>query len=165
MLTTRSANGSFHSRAMNPVAPESDTDLTLTFIANHVSSKFDEIQNDSHVNVSFLNPATSDWASFSGKANVIEDRDRIKKRWSRGSSAWFGDLKDGVHKGDAEDERIALIQVVPEEICYWHATKGRLGTAVEAGLDAMTGGVTVPGEIRTITSDEIRLTQGLDTAL
>lgn len=76
----------------------------------------------------------------------------------RSSSAWFGDLKDGVHKGDAEDERIALIQVVPEEIRYWHATKGKLGTAVEAGLDAMTGGVTVPGELRTITSDEVRLT-------
>lgn len=71
------------------------------------------------------------------------------------ASAWFGDLKDGVHKGDVNDERVALIQVIPEEIRYWHATKGKIGTALEAGIDAMTGGVTVPGELRTITSDEV----------
>jgi len=80
MLTTRSADGQLHSRAMNPVSrmlspsicshiddylrlAEKNTQLTLTFLANNVSHKFEEIQNDSHVNVSFLNPETTSWAS------------------------------------------------------------------------------------------------------
>ena len=42
---------------------EKDNQLTLTFIANNVSHKFEELENDSHVNVSFLNPETTSWAS------------------------------------------------------------------------------------------------------
>jgi len=43
---------------------DSETQLTLTFIGNNVSHKFDEIENDSHVNVSFLNPTSTSWASW-----------------------------------------------------------------------------------------------------
>ncbi|PPQ84586.1 hypothetical protein CVT25_015789 [Psilocybe cyanescens] len=142
MLTSRSADGQFHSRAMSPVNP------------NNVSHKFEEIQHDSHVNVSFLNPTTTSWASFSGKAKVIQDRDEIKKYWSTATSAWFGDLKDGVHKGDSNDPRVALIQVIPDEIRYWYPTKGKVGRAIAIGVDAMTGKTSSPGELRTITSDE-----------
>jgi general stress protein 26 len=80
MLATRSAEGQIHSRAMNPVArrfrlnicanssliillADFESSLTLTFIANSVCHKFEEIQNDSHVNVSFLDPSTTNWAS------------------------------------------------------------------------------------------------------
>ena len=45
------------------LSADSETQLTLTFIANNVSHKFEEIQNDSHVNVSFLDPSTTNWAS------------------------------------------------------------------------------------------------------
>jgi hypothetical protein len=30
--------------------------------------------------------------------------------------AWFGDLGDGVHKGDENDPRISLIEVTPDEV-------------------------------------------------
>ncbi|KAH9485465.1 Protein bli-3 [Psilocybe cubensis] len=163
MLTSRSSDGSFHSRAMSPVHPHSETDLTLTFFANSVSHKFEEIEHDSHVNVSFLNPTTTSWASFSGRATVTQDPAEIKKYWSTATSAWFGDLKDGIHKGDSNDPRVALIQVVPDEIRYWYATKGKVGRAIEIGVGAMTGKTSTPGELRTITSNEIKLTQGLHT--
>jgi len=42
----------------------SEMDLSLLFIANNVSHKFEEIHNDAHVNVSFLNPETTNWASY-----------------------------------------------------------------------------------------------------
>ncbi|KAF9564724.1 hypothetical protein CPC08DRAFT_705024 [Agrocybe pediades] len=161
MLTTRSADGHLHSRAMVPVAPDSETQLTLNFIANNVSHKFAEIENDSHVNVSFLNPTTTSWASFAGQARIIEDREEIKKHWSSGTSAWFGDLKDGVHKGDSDDPRVAMIQVIPDEIQFWYATKGKVGRALEIGLDAVTGKTASPGELQVITKNEIQLTQGL----
>ncbi|KAF9527304.1 hypothetical protein CPB83DRAFT_856324 [Crepidotus variabilis] len=163
MLTTRSADGELHSRAMVPVKPETETDLTLTFLANNVTHKFDEIQNDGHVNVSFCNPSTTSWASFSGKAKIITDREVIKSHWTSATSAWFGDLKDGVHKGDANDPRVSIIEVIPDEIRYWYPTKGKIGRAVDIGVAAVTGSTSAPGELRTITKNEIQLTQSLQT--
>lgn len=76
--------------------------LTLTFIGNNASHKFEELENDAHVNVSFLNTKTTSWASyvptatnphytdwrflveisFSGKAKVTRDPDTIKNCFS-----------------------------------------------------------------------------------
>lgn len=70
-------------------------------------------------------------------------------------AAYFGDLKDGVHKGDENDPRVSLIEVVPEEIRYWMPTKGTIGRAIETGVGAMTGRVAAPGELRTITEAEV----------
>ena len=80
MLTTRDSTGCMHSRAMAPsgrmfniylfkdkaliaFAAISPTQATLVFIANKASHKFDEIQNDSHVNVSFYDENSTNWAS------------------------------------------------------------------------------------------------------
>lgn len=59
-----------------------DTQLSLVFLANNVSHKFQEIENDAHVNVSFCDPSSTDWASYSGRARVTQDRDLINKHWS-----------------------------------------------------------------------------------
>ena len=69
--------------------------------------------------------------------------------------AYFGDLKDGIHKGDENDPRVSIIEVVPEEIRYWMPTKGTVGRTVETGLAAATGKVAVPGELRTINNAEV----------
>jgi len=75
----------------------------------------------------------------------------------RSVAAYFGDLKDGVHKGDENDPRVSIIEVVPEEIRYWMPTKGTIGRAIETGISAMTGKVAAPGELRTITKAEVRI--------
>ena len=71
-------------------------------------------------------------------------------------SAWFGDLGDGVHKGDENDPRVALIEVIPDEIRYWVATRGTVGRTIDIAVSAMTGKGAAPGELRTITKDEVR---------
>jgi general stress protein 26 len=59
--------------------------INLVFIANNSSPKFQEIQNDNHVNLSFFQTPSTHWASVSGIARVIEDRAVIKKYWS----SWY----------------------------------------------------------------------------
>ena len=61
-----------------------------------------------------------------------------------------------MHKGDQHDPRVALIEVVPDEVRYWLATRGAVGRALEVAVGAVTGRAAAPGEIRTITSDEVR---------
>ena len=73
------------------------------------------------------------------------------------TSAWFGDLKDGIHRGDETDPRVSVIEVVPDEIRYWYATKGRVGQAVDIGMHALVGKVSSTGELRTITKQEVCL--------
>ncbi|KAI4521867.1 hypothetical protein EV122DRAFT_262326 [Schizophyllum commune] len=160
MLTTHSSDGHLYSRAMTPASPHDRNELTLTFIANNVSPKFDEVKNDSNVNVSFA-LSNTDWASFSGQAKVSQDPNLIKKYWSSVDKSWFGDLKDGIHKGDETDPRVSVIQVIPDEIRYWTVTKNAAARAVDIATSAVTGNAASPGELRTITKAEIQLTQGL----
>ncbi|KAI0762108.1 hypothetical protein BD413DRAFT_217044 [Trametes elegans] len=155
MLTTRSKGGHLHARAMAPAGPVHPDQVNLVFIANRASAKFDEIENDSHVNVAFYDESTTNWASYAGRAKISQDREKIAKHWSSATAAWFGDLKDGVHKGDQNDPRVAVIEVVPDEIRYWYATRGKVGQAVDIAVGAVTGNTSAPGELRTITKDEV----------
>jgi len=163
MLTSRDKNGYLHARAMTPASPHSETQLTLFFIANNASHKFDELENDAHVNVSFYNEKTTDWASYAGIAKISQDRELIKKYWSPMFAGYFGDLGDGVHKGDANDPRVALIEVIPEEIEYWVSKHGVIARKVEVAAAALTGKGHAPGELRTITKEEIGHTQALQS--
>ncbi|KAJ7072369.1 hypothetical protein C8F01DRAFT_1103761 [Mycena amicta] len=163
MLTTQGADGHLHSRAMVPSTPFTDTQLSLVFVANNASDKFNEIQNNSHVNVSFVDLSSTNWASYSGSAKISQDKELIRKHFSPSMSAYFGDLKDGVHTGKVDDPRIALIEVIPDEIRYWVSTKGVVGRAADTAMSFVTGKASVPGEIRTINQAEIQLTQQLHT--
>ncbi|EPQ57235.1 hypothetical protein GLOTRDRAFT_58450 [Gloeophyllum trabeum ATCC 11539] len=163
MLVTRSSDGHLHSRAMTPAGPVSPSQTTLIFIANNASHKFDEIQNDSHVNVSFYDSKTTDWVSVAGIAKLSQDKALIKKHWSSTIAAYFGDLKDGVHKGNEEDPRVSVIEVVPEDIRYWKSTESSIARGIETAIDAATGRVAVPGELIAITKQEIQLTQSVNS--
>ncbi|KAH8107232.1 hypothetical protein BXZ70DRAFT_998026 [Cristinia sonorae] len=163
MLTTRDKNGGLHARAMAPTGPFSPSSVNLVFIANRASHKFDELENDSHVNVSFYDQSSTNWASYCGIAKITQDKEKIAKHWSPITAAWFGDLGDGIHKGDQNDPRVALIEVFPEEVRFWVATRGTVGKAVDVAVSAVTGKASAPGELCTITKDEIALVQGLNT--
>ncbi|KAI9461321.1 hypothetical protein BJY52DRAFT_221542 [Lactarius psammicola] len=161
MLTTQ-ASGHLHARAMTPVGPYSESQVNLAFIANNASPKFQELQNDDRVNVSFFDKSSTNWASFSGVAKVIEDRSVIKKHWNPRISAYFGDVDDS-HKGDENDPRVVVIEVVPNEIHYWLAKSGAISRGVQEVVKTVRGEVSIPGELRIITAEEIKLAQGPGT--
>lgn len=75
---------------------------------------------------------------------------------NRRTSAWFGDLKDGIHKGDQNDPRVTVIEVIPDTIRYWLSTESTLAKAADIATSALTGRTSAPGELRTITKDEVR---------
>ncbi|KAG9101552.1 hypothetical protein FRC06_002836 [Ceratobasidium sp. 370] len=161
MLTTRGTNGELHSRAMAPASTEG---LHFTFLANNYSYKTDEMEANSQVNVSFFDPGSSSWISIAGTASLSQDKERIKKLWSPFTKAWFGDLGDGVHKGDENDPRVVIIDVAPSEIRYWHSTRTKVGAAIEVATSAVTGKVASTGELCTITKQELALVEGLNVA-
>ncbi|KAH9002588.1 hypothetical protein EDB86DRAFT_3063161 [Lactarius hatsudake] len=155
MLTTRASDGCLHARAMTPVGEYSESQVNLTFIANNTSPKFQELQNDAHVNVSFFDKSSTSWASFSGVARVIEDRSVIEMYWNTRISAYFD--VDDTHKGDENDPRVVVIEVVPNEIRYWLAKSGEVSRDVQGVVKGVRGEVSIPGELRTITEKEVGL--------
>jgi general stress protein 26 len=82
------------------------------FLANTNSQKFDDIEKNKIVNISFQNSNNTDWISITGEVvTSSNDNPRIKEVYSKQVSAWFGNLGDGVHTGGPEDPRIKLIEV------------------------------------------------------
>merc|ERR1711939_898601 len=65
--------------------------IDLIFHTNTESGKTNDIDSDSHINISFLN-SSGEWASVSGKASIVTDRDTVKKYYSPALKAWLGDL-------------------------------------------------------------------------
>ena len=177
--------------------------MNLVFIANKASHKFEEIENDSHVNVSFYDAQTTNWASYCGVARVSQDKELITKHWNpmyvphpifsiqsrqncnswrfphayihlsrsprmtthhvtpgtdislRRTAAFFGDLKDGVHKGDVHDPRVAVIEVIVDSVRYWVSTENSVTKIVNLSAATITGRAAAPGELRMINKDEV----------
>jgi hypothetical protein len=72
--------------------------VDLIFHANTESGKTDDLQNDPDINLGFLNNS-GEWASVSGKAEIVTDREMVHKYYSPALKAWIGDLGDGKHDG------------------------------------------------------------------
>ena len=75
--------------------------LDLLFFTNTESGKTDELHNDPKINISFIN-SSGEWASISGEASIITDREMVKKNYTPTLKAWIGDLGDGKHDGGPE---------------------------------------------------------------
>lgn len=85
------------------------------FLANAHSRKFMDIEGNKEVNVILQDSSNHDWISVTGEVKTTSNDDpRIKEIYSKPVSAWFGDLKDGIHDGGPEDPRMKLIEVQPK---------------------------------------------------
>ena len=126
------------------------------FLANAHSRKFEDLEADSTVLITFQDSSSQNWVSVTGKATTASNSDpRIKDIWSKGTSAWFGDLGDGKHDGTAEDPRMSLIEVKAQYISYWKATVGKLGFLKEVTQATMTGKIADTGLLREFTEADL----------
>ncbi|KAI6795574.1 blue light-inducible protein-like protein Bli-3 [Hortaea werneckii] len=128
------------------------------FLANANSAKFRDLEQHPEAQIVFHNSSSNqDWVCVTGTCTTSRNDDpRIKEVWSQGVKAWFGDLKDGVHTGGAEDPRMKLIEIQAKWISYWKHEAGPAGFAKEVGGAIMTGGVANTGALRQMQEHEIQ---------
>ncbi|KAF3179208.1 hypothetical protein TWF225_007725 [Orbilia oligospora] len=154
MMTTRdAASGMLVSRCMAIAGTENGIDLV--FHTNTATGKSDELNNDPHVNISFLRD--SDWASISGTAQVIQDTEEVKKHYSSTLKAWVGDLGDGVHDGSVKDPRLGVIKVRALTATYAIAHAASITRTLEVAKGAVTGNIASVNTLREITLKDIEL--------
>ncbi|KAJ6444403.1 protein bli-3 protein [Purpureocillium lavendulum] len=129
--------------------------IDLLFHTNTESGKTDDLTSDPHVNISFLN-VSGEWASVSGEATVVTDRDLVKKHYNPALKAWLGDLGDGKHDGSENDPRIGVIRVKMLSTTYSLVAKNIFSRATEVVQGAITGKPAHVNNLREISQDEVK---------
>lgn len=128
----------------------------ILYLSNKHSTKFEDLAENKEVQITFQDTKTQDWISISGTAtSATNDDPRIKELYSPAISAWFGDLKDGVHDGTWKDPRMSLIEVQSKYIVYYKKEVSSLGFLKEVGVAALTSGVAQTGVIRELSQEDI----------
>lgn len=83
------------------------------------------------VNVSFAEPKSASYVSFSGRAAVVSDRTRIHALWSPMAKPWFP-------KGE-DDPTLVLLRVDCEAAEYWDSTSSKVVRMLSKAASALTG--------------------------
>ena len=114
MLTTVDERGDLHSRPMSNNR-EVEFDGDLWFFTYGSSHKVDEVGRVPKVNASFADVDAQQYASLTGRAEVVRDRAKIKELWRPHMRAWFPE--------GAETPDIALLKVTVERAEYWDSSQ------------------------------------------
>jgi general stress protein 26 len=107
MLVTTDPDGHLHARPMS--IAELEPDAELYFAAQRGSPKVKAISANSTALVTFQ--SSSEYASLTGTASIVNDRALIARLWSETWKVWFPAGKD--------DPNLILIRFDPNSAEYW----------------------------------------------
>lgn len=107
MLVTRAADGHMHARPM--AVAELNPDADAYFVTGIDSPKAAEINAESTVTLTFQ--SSNQYASVSGRAEIVRDRALIERLYKEGWKVWF--------PGGRNDPSISLIRFMAQDAEYW----------------------------------------------
>ncbi|CAF0980339.1 unnamed protein product [Didymodactylos carnosus] len=138
MLTTIEDDNSLRSRPM--ASKQADQfDGTLWFFTNKSSHKVDEMKkNIGRVNVSYSDISKQNYVSLSGRADIIEDKNKMKSLWTPYLKAFFP-------KG-LDDDDLALLKITVDYAEYWDGPSNKMTQAYGMIKAYVTGDASSMGE-------------------
>ena len=108
-----------------------DDEGNLWFFSGKGSNKNDEVKSDDHVQLIYAKGSDSHFLSISGRAMIIDDRQKIDELWKPIVKAWFPEGKD--------DPDLRLIKVIPDEAYYWDTVHGKVVSLLKIATSVVTG--------------------------
>ena len=114
MLTTKTASGDLESRPMTNNS-QVDYDGDSYFFAYDDCTAAREIETDPRVDLSYIHApliGKSTYISVTGEAELIRDREQMKKHWVKELNVWF---KQGL-----DTPGLVMIKVQASRLKYWH---------------------------------------------
>jgi general stress protein 26 len=139
MLVTLNSEHEFHGRPMAVAAVEPDG--RLWFLTGKDTGKVHEIEVDSHAYLT-AQEGNSAFLTLSGRASLIDDREKVQELWDEGFKVWF--------PGGKDDPNIELISILPEAGEYWDTTGGHkvkyLWEAAKAYVSGTVPDIDEPGQ-------------------
>jgi general stress protein 26 len=80
------------------------------FLTDADSAKDEEVARSPNVNLAFANASGHSYVSVTGRAQVSNDREKIKELWGTPAKAWWD---------SPDDPAIRLLKVTPNDAQYW----------------------------------------------
>lgn len=115
-----------------PMATQQTTeDDFLWFFSNKNSDKNRDIEADNNVQLFYADTNKSSFVTFTGKASIVFDKNKVDELWNPLYETWFKDGKD--------DPNISLIRVEPIEGAYWDSKGNRAINFVKMIASTVTG--------------------------
>lgn len=111
MLTTEEPDGTLRSRPLSTM--QLDAQGALWFFTGQSSPKAEEARQHRQVAVTYARPDKQDYASVSGTAEIVRDRQKMQELWTPWIKPWFPNGLD--------DPELALLKVTIREAEYWDA--------------------------------------------
>ena len=114
----------------------------LYFFSKLDSGKTHEVMRYDQINLAYADIKSQTYVSIAGKAEIVLDRELMKRFWNPMASAWFP-------KG-LDDPDLALIKVTAEGAEYWDMTASRMRYFWEVASASLTGREPEVGENRRV---------------
>ena len=147
MFTTRRADGHLVSRPMATQKQSAGADLW--FVTSRDSEKLVEIGEEPLVNLAYYKDRTREWVSVSGRARIVDDREKVRELYQPDWRAWFGDA-GGPKDGTPDDPRMVLIGVDIDMAMYLELNKPQAVVLYEVVKGMITGKQPDLGEVKSV---------------
>lgn len=135
MVTFVNHEGHLHAAPMT--TQDEEFNGTIWFIGAKDSDLVRSIPGNAQVNLGYSDPASHNYVSINGKAELVTDKAKLDELWNDGYNAFFEQGK--------EDPNIQLIKVVGNGAQYWEGA-GRITTFIKMTKAAITGTTAKVGE-------------------
>ncbi|PHI21878.1 general stress protein [Lewinellaceae bacterium SD302] len=117
---------------VTPMAPQSvDDDGTVWFFSARDSDRNQYVQADSRAQVIVSNSGQTDHLSIYGKAELVNDPEKVKELWSPFAKVWF---QEG-----PSDPNLTLLKFTPSEGYYWDTKHGKMISFAKMAASLVTG--------------------------
>lgn len=135
-MVTHLGDNRLTARPMQAMNREFDGSLWYFTPAN--TGKVEEIAQNPHVLLAYNNDAKHDYVTLQGRAEVLDDRAKIKELWSEMARIWF--------PAGPDDPNLRLIRVEIERAEYWDSPSQSLVLLYGYAVARLTGETPKVGE-------------------
>jgi general stress protein 26 len=98
------------------------------FLTDADSAKDEEVARAPNVNLAFADTSGQTYVSVTGRAEVSNDRERIRELWGTPARAWWD---------SPDDPAIRLLKVTPKDAQYWDSP-GKLRAYIKMAAAAVS---------------------------
>ena len=142
MMVTRFDEG----MRARPLEARPDRDEgVIWFLTDIRGLKDDEVEQDPHVCLTFVNQKEKVYLSLTGEASVHRDTDRARALWNEAQKVWW--------PGGPDDPNVRVIRFEPHRADMWDGPASSAVATFEFAKARLTGKKPNLGEKRKITLD------------
>jgi general stress protein 26 len=128
MVVTHNGHGE-DMRARPMAARPAQEEGAIYFLTDVDAPKASEVRSSDTVCLAFADNKSHKYVSITGRAEIIDDKDRIKQIWSMYDKAFWS---------DTNDPRIRILRVTPESAEFWEGA-GAIVTTLKLIAASVSG--------------------------